>query len=70
MNIPKYLQITAGLLLATLALSPAYAQVGKGFTIDYPHVEKLRLSAEQDNNIGISFRMIIRPIPSAKTRPS
>ena len=59
MNIPKYLQITAGLLLATLALSPAYAQVGKGFTIDYPHVEKLRLSAEQDNNVGISFRMII-----------
>lgn len=59
MNIPKYLQITAGLLLATLALSPASAQVGKGFTIDSPHVEKLRLSIEGENNIGISFRMVI-----------
>lgn len=46
----------------------ALAQVGEGFAVDYPHVERPRLQAE-GSNVRVTFRMVIpaRNIQENKT---
>lgn len=60
-----------GLCAAILLLggaAAALAQVGSGFAVDYPHVERPRLQAE-GSNVRVTFRMVIpaRNIQENKT---
>ena len=60
-----------GLCVAILLLGgapAALAQVGEGFAVDYPHVERPRLQAE-GSNVRVTFRMVIpaRNIQENKT---
>lgn len=60
-----------GLCAAILLLGgarAALAQVGSGFAVDYPHVERPRLQAE-GSNVRVTFRMVIpaRNIQENKT---
>lgn len=60
-----------GLCAAILLLggaAAALAQVGEGFAVDYPHVERPRLQAE-GSNVRVTFRMVIpaRNIQENKT---
>ena len=66
----KRLFFGGGLCAVLLALGgvPALAQVGDGFAVDYPHVERPHLQAEGEN-VRVTFRMVIpaRNIQENKT---